>query len=298
MSLKVFSRFLILAALLAPAVRAESPTWTARFDVDLGVIHDVAAGGGVAYAATYNGVFRSEDGRPLGGSRIAGTWDWPGGRRRRRRVRVRRRILRISLGEPRRRGHWKASDPGAPVSVLAVDPREPNTVWAGSYFDGVLWTSEDRGEHWARIEINTDGYGIHNCSSIRSTEPCTLRRPTRISIRSPPARPGNGSASRRLDESIVAGGSAAGVLYGATRPGLLRELGSWRDLVLFAGSRADRRSAGTGSGRRVPSSETSVGGRRDTADERRRRKHMASSFPDRPVRAGRDVAGRRRSERT
>ena len=60
---KVFSRLLILVALLAPAVRAESPTWTARFDVDLGVIHDVAAGGGVAYAATYNGVFRSEDGR-------------------------------------------------------------------------------------------------------------------------------------------------------------------------------------------------------------------------------------------
>ena len=161
MSRKVFSRVLILAALLAPAVRAESPTWTARFDVDLGVIHDVAAGGGVAYAATFNGVFRSED-----GSR----WEQAGLQGRGIGL-----VVADAAGEsvfavefsgslwvsPDGGGHWKASDPGAPVSALAVDPHEPNTVWAGSYLDGVLRTSEDRGEHWARIEINTDGYGIH-----------------------------------------------------------------------------------------------------------------------------------------
>ena len=161
--------------------------------MDLGLIHDVAAGGGVAYAATWNGVFRSEDGHRWEEAGLQGhgiglvvvdaagesvfAVEFSGS-------------LWVSVDAGR---HWKASNPGVLVSVLAADPHEPNTVWAGSYLEGALWTSVDRGEHWARTEIETSGYGIGKLV-FDSADGTLYAEATDSSFySSPPGRPGNGS---------------------------------------------------------------------------------------------------------
>lgn len=202
---------------------AESPGWTPSFDVDLGTITDIDAAAGVAYAATYNGVFRSDDGRSWTAAGLQGrsiysvvvdtagetvyAVEYPG-----------RLWVSVDRGV-----QWRASAPELWVNFVTADPREPNRVWIGVYPGTDLWSTEDQGEHWERIATGIIDSGIWRL--LIDAHDGTMYAWGFERFHSKPAGSPWQRAGAPRDgglSSVIVGSSAPGLLYAVAQRGFCR----------------------------------------------------------------------------
>ena len=148
---------LVLAALAAVAPAQEN-VWTSHGPTGVGWINDLAIVDSVAYAATRNGVFRSDDGAAswqqagLAGESIEQIVSPPGSGV----------VLATSSGTlfaSRDAGKTWAPVPGLPpVTLVAVDPRQPSTAYVGAD-NTAIWKSTDAGSSWQHLAATPGGHG-------------------------------------------------------------------------------------------------------------------------------------------
>ena len=146
----VASAFVLTA--LAAVAPAQDNVWKSHGPVNVGWINDLTIADSVAYAATLNGVFRSDDGAAswqesgLEGQSIAQIVSAPGAGF----------VLAMTPGAvyiSRDAGETWVPVAGLPPSLvlIAIDPRPPATAYAVGGVDGAIWKSTDAGSSWQRL---------------------------------------------------------------------------------------------------------------------------------------------------
>jgi photosystem II stability/assembly factor-like uncharacterized protein len=156
---------LVLIALAAVA-SAQENAWTSHGPTDVGWVNDLAIVDSVAYAATLNGVFRSNDrGTSWQESGLAGEWiaqivAIPGAGAVLATVfHPKDPALGWTLYASRDAGtSWTAVSGLPPVTSLAIDPRQPSTAYVGTE-NAAIWKSTDAGSSWQRLSATPGGYG-------------------------------------------------------------------------------------------------------------------------------------------
>jgi photosystem II stability/assembly factor-like uncharacterized protein len=149
------SAFVLTA--LAGVAPAQENVWTSHGPTDVGWVNDLAIVDSVAYAATLNGVFRSDDRAAswqqsgLAGESVAQIVSPPGAAV----------VLATGSGTLYASGDggqsW-APIPGLPpVTLMAIDPRQPSTAYVGA--DNAIWKSTDAGSSWQRLSATPGGHG-------------------------------------------------------------------------------------------------------------------------------------------
>jgi photosystem II stability/assembly factor-like uncharacterized protein len=149
---------LVLAALAAVAPAQEN-VWKSHGPLDVGSISDLTIADTVAYAATLDGVFRSDDRAAswrqsgLAGESITQIVASPD-------ATVVLATASGTLYASRDAGATWAPVSGLPPSVtrLAVDPRQPSTVYVG-IDNAEIWKSMDAGSAWQRVSATPGGWG-------------------------------------------------------------------------------------------------------------------------------------------
>jgi photosystem II stability/assembly factor-like uncharacterized protein len=147
------SAFVLIA--LAAVAPAQENVWTSHGPTDVGWVNDLAIADSVAYAATLNGVFRSDDrGASWQQSGLTGLWIFQVAARPGAAL-----VFALASGTPL--GNFYASrDSGETwarvpepefVTVVGIDPERLSTVYAGSAGDSAIWKSTDAGATWHRV---------------------------------------------------------------------------------------------------------------------------------------------------
>ena len=149
----------VLAAFAAVA-GAQENAWTSHGPTGPGYVVDLAIADGVAYAATGNGVFRSNDGGAtwqqsgLAADPILEVLALPG---------VAFVLTGVNKDQPkafrasRDGGKTWGLVPGLPsIVAAAVDPWHFSTLYAGTV-DGTIWKSSDAGASWQQISTSPTG---------------------------------------------------------------------------------------------------------------------------------------------
>jgi photosystem II stability/assembly factor-like uncharacterized protein len=151
-----FARTALLAKLLLAAALVtvgQEPTWSTHGPNDIGLVTALAVSAGVAYAGTYNGVFRSDDSRTWQASGLSG--------------RLISQIAADATGQfvyavdtsgplwvSRDGGRsWDAAHVGSSIHRVGVHPTAAGEVYAGGW-DASLWKSTDSGATWRRLPTN------------------------------------------------------------------------------------------------------------------------------------------------
>jgi photosystem II stability/assembly factor-like uncharacterized protein len=144
---------------LARVTAAQENAWTSHGPTGVGWVNDVTVGDSVAYAATLNGVFRSDDAGArwqqsgLAGDSIAQVLAPVGS------AVVLARTTSGTLYLSRDGRDFWARVPGlGTVTLAAVDPGHPLTAYAGTG-DGTIWKSKDAGSSWQRLSVLPRGFG-------------------------------------------------------------------------------------------------------------------------------------------
>jgi photosystem II stability/assembly factor-like uncharacterized protein len=141
-----------VSALLLIALAAVAPAqnvWTSHGPKDIGWVNDLAIADSVAYAATLNGVFRSNDG--------GATWQESGLEGKSIFQIVARSGAAVvlatgygfdgNLHASRNGGQTWAPIPGLNVTAVAIDPGHLSTLYAAAA-DRMIWRSADSGASW------------------------------------------------------------------------------------------------------------------------------------------------------
>jgi photosystem II stability/assembly factor-like uncharacterized protein len=152
----IVSAFVLTA--LAGVAPAQENVWTSHGPTDVGWVNDLAIVDSVAYAATRNGIFRSDDG--------AASWQQSGlaGESISQIVSPAGAAVLLATGSgtlyaSRDGGKTWASVPGLPpVTLVAIDPREPSTAYVGAE-NTAIWKSTDAGSSWQRLSATPGGWG-------------------------------------------------------------------------------------------------------------------------------------------
>jgi photosystem II stability/assembly factor-like uncharacterized protein len=142
----------VVLTALAAVAPAQENVWKSHGPADVGWINDLAIADSVAYAATPNGVFRSDDGAAswrqsgLTGQSIGQIVSAPGAGF----------VLATGSGTlyiSRDAGATWVPVAGLPLSLalVAIDPRSPATAYAVGGVDGAIWRSTDAGSSWQRL---------------------------------------------------------------------------------------------------------------------------------------------------
>jgi photosystem II stability/assembly factor-like uncharacterized protein len=149
----------VLLLALAAVAPAQENVWKSHGPVDVGWVNDLAIADSVAYAATLNGVFQSDDRAAswrqsgLAGQSIAQIVASPDA------TLVLATASGILYGSRDAGATW-APVPGLPPSVtqLAIDPRQPSTVYVG-VDNAAIWRSTDAGSSWQYLSATPGGWG-------------------------------------------------------------------------------------------------------------------------------------------
>lgn len=148
--------FLTGMAVLAPA---QENIWTSHGPTGVGLVYDVAFSDSAAYAATTNGVFRSRDGGATWQqSGLAGEWITqilvPAGTA----VVLAKSMSGLLYATRDDAEFWAPVPAPFPVTVAAVHPGQPSTVYAG-VDSAAIWKSTDAGSSWHRVSATPGGWG-------------------------------------------------------------------------------------------------------------------------------------------
>ena len=150
------SAFVLIA--LAAVAPAQENVWKSHGPTDVGWVNDLAIADSVAYAATMNGVFRSDDRAAswqqsgLAGESIAQIVASPD-------ATVVLATASGTLYGSRDVGATWAPVPGLPpVTRLAIDPRQPSTIYVG-VDNAAIWKSTDAGSSWQYLSATPGGWG-------------------------------------------------------------------------------------------------------------------------------------------
>jgi photosystem II stability/assembly factor-like uncharacterized protein len=149
----IIPAFVLTTLAAAAAARAQENAWVSHGPTDVGWVNDLAIAGSVSYAATLNGVFRSEDRgvswqqSGLTGESLFQVVARPGATV----------VLATSYGYDQNLyasldggGTW-APIPGLPtVLTAAIDPGHLSTLYAGGA-DATIWKSVDAGTSWQQV---------------------------------------------------------------------------------------------------------------------------------------------------
>jgi photosystem II stability/assembly factor-like uncharacterized protein len=148
----------VVLTALAAVAPAQENVWKSHGPADVGWINDLAIADSVAYAATPNGVFRSDDRARswqqsgLAGKSIAQILSVPG-------TGVVLATVPGTLYASRDAGATWAPVPGLPpVTRAGIDPRQPSTAYVGAD-NATIWKSTDAGSTWQRVSATPGGFG-------------------------------------------------------------------------------------------------------------------------------------------
>ncbi len=163
----------IVLTTLAALAPAQENAWVSHGPTDVGWVNDLAIADAVVYAATLNGVFRSDDGGTtwkqagLAGVSIIQIAARPGAPA----VFARGSMNAEDLSEylavgvypspnlyvSRDSGQTWSSVPGQDSAIaVGIDPEHSSTVYVGSGSDGSIWKSTDAGVTWEQVSISPD----------------------------------------------------------------------------------------------------------------------------------------------
>jgi photosystem II stability/assembly factor-like uncharacterized protein len=149
----------VVLTALAAVAPAQENVWKSHGPADVGWINDLTIADSVAYAATLNGVFRSDD--------RAASWRQSGlaGKSITQIVASPDATVVLATASGTLYGSRDAGANWAPVSGLppsvtrlAVDPRQPSTVYVG-VDNAEIWKSTDTGSTWQRVSATPGGWG-------------------------------------------------------------------------------------------------------------------------------------------
>ena len=149
----------VVLTALAAVAPAQDNVWKSHGPTDVGWVIDLAIGDSVAYAATLNGVFRSDDRAAswrqsgLAGESVSQIVSAPG-------TGVVLALVSGTLYASRDSGETWALVPGLPTSLtrVAIDPRQPSTLYVG-VDNAVILTSTDAGSSWQYFSAAPGGHG-------------------------------------------------------------------------------------------------------------------------------------------
>ena len=212
----------------AVAVEAQENTWTTHGPTNAGVVVDVTVGD-TAFAATLNGVFRSDDG--------GATWSSSGfeGLPVYRIVTVRGAAIVFALSysalfASRDQGKTWARLAGVPSGEVAIDPWNPSNIYIGAG-DASVWRTTDAGSNWQRLsKLPGNSSGVYGFAfDSRAVFALTLDEADGLvkMYRSP-----DSGATWTLVSSLpsrstgIASGSTAGVVYSGVVSGFCRSADS------------------------------------------------------------------------
>jgi photosystem II stability/assembly factor-like uncharacterized protein len=155
----------VVLTALAAVAPAQENVWKSHGPTDVGWVNDLAIADSVAYAATLNGVFRSNDRAAswqqsgLAGEPIIQIVSAPGAA-----VVLARGYGSVPGGGATLYASRDAGETWTPVSGLppvtqtAIDPRLPSTAYVGAGNESI-WKSTDAGATWQRVSATPGGYG-------------------------------------------------------------------------------------------------------------------------------------------